>query len=78
MQQDPTLHNENWLNGTAMLIQLRFIIVAEAAGMTLNTVSDRLRGSNYGFLIRVLHLLEGLRYRSKELLLPQCLRLISV
>ena len=38
MQQDPTLYNENWLNGTAMLIQLRFIIVAEAAGMTLVTL----------------------------------------
>jgi len=78
MQQDPTLHNENWLNGTARLIRLRFIIVAEAARMTLNTMSDRLRGSNYGFLIRVLHLLEGLKYRFKEFLLPQCLRLILV
>ena len=78
MQQDPTLHNENWLNGTARLIQLRFIIVTEAAGMTLNTVSDRQRGSNYGFLIRVLDLLVGLKYRSKELILPQCLRLLLV
>ena len=78
MQQDLTLHNENWLNGTARLIQLIFNIVAGAARMALNTVSNRLRGSNYGFFIRVLHLLEGLRYRSKEFLLPQCLRLILV
>ena len=78
MQQDPTLHNENWLNRTAMLIKFRFIIVAEAAGMTLNIVSDCLRGSNYDFVIRVLHLLEGFKYRSKEFLLPQFLRLILV
>ena len=37
-----------------------------------------IRGFNYGFLIRVLHLLEGLKYRSKEFLLPQCLRHILV
>ena len=30
------------------------------------------------FLIIVSHLLEGLKYRSKEFLLPQCLRLILV
>ena len=78
MQQDLTLHNENWLNGTAKLIQLIFNIVAGAARMALNTVSNRLRGSNYGFFIRALHLLEGLKYRSKEFLLPQCLRLILV
>ena len=58
MQQDPTLHNENLLNGTART-KLRIIIV----GMALNTVSDGLSDSNYGFLIRVLHLLEGFKYR---------------
>ena len=39
-----------------------------------NDTEDRLCGSNYGFLIRVLHLLEGLL----EFFLPQCLRIILV
>ena len=73
-------HSPQWkmTQRNSRLIQLRLNIVAEATRMALNTVSKRLRGSNYGFFIRVLHLLEGLRYRSKEFLLPQCLRLILV
>ena len=54
------------LNGAAELVQLRLDIVAEAVGMTLSTVTDRLRGSNYGFLIRVLHLLDELPTIAKE------------
>ena len=66
-------HSPQWegLSGTAKLIQRRFVIVAEAAGMTLDTESYRLRGSDYGFLIRVLHLLEGWKYNSKEFPLPR-------
>ena len=70
MQQDPTLHEEKWLNGAARLVQSRLVIVAGAAGMTLGTVTDRLRGSNYGFLIRVLHLLDELPNTANESHLP--------
>ena len=40
MQPISILYDENWLNGAAGLLQLRLDIVAGAAGMTLNTMTD--------------------------------------
>ena len=51
---------------------VKTFIVTGASGMTLSTVTDHLRGFNCGFLIRVLHFLEGLNHGYTDSPLPQC------
>ena len=42
-------YGEKLLNGATWPVQLRLVIVAGPAGMTLSIVIDRLNDFNYGF-----------------------------
>lgn len=75
MQWVPTFHNEKLLHRTAKADSAKIYCPRKRCRNYINTVSDRPCGSNDVFFIRVLQLLEGWKYKSKELHILLCFSL---